>query len=80
MQDLPDFTHSVKVATVPDPTKENLTAAWKSWVQSAGMHMVGAVAVARSFASRPVLHAEQACYVKCGMPLDTWLSTMTVDT
>ena len=44
MQDLPDFTHSVKVATVPDPTKDNLTAAWKAWVQSAGMQMVNAAA------------------------------------
>lgn len=36
MQDLPDYTHSVKVATVANPTKENLTAAWKQWVESAG--------------------------------------------
>ncbi|KAL3138746.1 hypothetical protein ABBQ32_005591 [Trebouxia sp. C0010 RCD-2024] len=34
-QDLPDYTHSVKVATVANPTKENLTAAWKQWVESA---------------------------------------------
>ena len=37
IQDMPDHTHSVKVATVPDPTKDNLTAAWKQWIQSAGM-------------------------------------------
>lgn len=35
IQDLPDYTHSVKVATVPDPSKDNLTAAWKQWIQSA---------------------------------------------
>ncbi|KAL0037604.1 hypothetical protein WJX77_004510 [Trebouxia sp. C0004] len=35
IQDMPDHTDSVKVATVPDPTKENLTAAWKQWIQSA---------------------------------------------
>ncbi|KAA6418465.1 MAG: monothiol glutaredoxin- chloroplastic-like [Trebouxia sp. A1-2] len=35
IQDMPDHTHSVKFATVPDPTKDNLTAAWKQWIQSA---------------------------------------------
>ena len=36
MQDLPEHTHSVKVATLSNPTKDNLTAAWKQWVESAG--------------------------------------------
>ena len=36
VQDLPQHAHSVKVATVSNPTKENLTAAWKQWVESAG--------------------------------------------
>ena len=36
LQDLPDSIHSVKVGCVSNPTKENLTAAWKQWIQSAG--------------------------------------------
>lgn len=36
MQDLPEHAHSVRVATLSNPTKENLTAAWKQWVESAG--------------------------------------------
>ncbi len=37
MQDLPDLTKSAKVVTIPNPTKEALTAAWKEWVEQAGM-------------------------------------------
>lgn len=36
VQDLPEYAHSVRVATLSNPTRENLTAAWKQWVESAG--------------------------------------------
>ena len=36
VQDLPEYAHSVRMATLSNPTRENLTAAWKQWVESAG--------------------------------------------
>ena len=35
-RDLPELAHSVKYAPVPDATRDNLTAAWKAWVEQAG--------------------------------------------
>lgn len=37
-RDLPELAHSVKYAPVPDATRDNLTAAWKAWVEQAGAH------------------------------------------
>ena len=36
-RDLPDVAHAVKYAVVPDATKDNLTAAWKAWIEQAGV-------------------------------------------
>lgn len=36
-RDLPDLAHAVKYAVVPDATKDNLTAAWKAWIEQAGV-------------------------------------------
>lgn len=40
VQDLPEYAHSVRVATLSNPTRENLTAAWKQWVESAGTQSI----------------------------------------
>ncbi len=35
-RDLPELAHAVKYAPVPDATRDNLTSAWKAWVEQAG--------------------------------------------
>jgi len=35
-RDLPDLAHAVRYAVVPDATRDNLTAAWKAWIEQAG--------------------------------------------
>lgn len=34
---LPELVHSIKVLEIPDSSKEDLTEAWKQWIQEAGM-------------------------------------------
>ena len=36
-KELGDLAHSVKTLTLDNPTRDSLTAAWKEWVEEAGV-------------------------------------------
>lgn len=59
MQELPDLTAAVKFMPVADASKDNLIAAWKSWVEQAGEEMVGVVSMVHPPAYRS--HQQLAC-------------------
>lgn len=50
---LPELVHSVKVLELPDAGKEELTEAWRLWVQEAGEQLIHHTARRCDTASRP---------------------------
>lgn len=53
MEALPELVHSVKVRALPEGSRDELTDAWKAWVQEAGAPPGGALSWA--FTSPPCL-------------------------
>jgi hypothetical protein len=46
MNDLPDLTDSIRYQVIESGTREDLTAAWKAWVEEAGAPRAGGLQAA----------------------------------
>lgn len=57
LESMPELVHSVKVLQLPDAGKEELTEAWREWVQEAGEHAAAVAAAAVGVG----VHAACAC-------------------
>lgn len=60
LEALPDLVGTVKVAEMPDAGKEELTEAWRQWIQEAG----GSLATLSAFSARLLLarmHLSHCC-------------------